>query len=110
MTEQNGKVFIRTIKSGFPLKDFDTILRSLPRVKLTNFAVLKNVLSTENNNAIEIGIWLPSIEIEVARDNMSASLFIYETVDTLRQNREQFVAEIERLLQEKGLFMVFNRF
>lgn len=103
MTEQNGKVFIRTIKSGFPLKDFDTILRSLPRVKLTNFAVLKNVLSTENNNAIEIGIWLPSIEIEVARDNMSASLFIYETVDTLRQNREQFVAEIERLLQEKRI-------
>ncbi|WP_042475322.1 FapA family protein [Bacillus ndiopicus] len=103
MTEQNGKVFIRTIKSGFPLKDFDTILRLHPRVKLTNFAVLKNVLTAENNNTTEIGIWLPSIEIEVARDNMSASLFIYETVEELRQNSDRFVEEIERLLQQKRI-------
>ncbi|WPK10937.1 FapA family protein [Lysinibacillus louembei] len=103
MTEQNGKVFIRTIKSGFPLKDFDTILRSHPRVKLTNFAVLKNVLATESETTTEIGIWLPNIEIEVARDNMSASLFIYETVEELQQNSERFIAEIESLLQQKKI-------
>ncbi|WP_107841988.1 DUF342 domain-containing protein [Metasolibacillus meyeri] len=103
MTEQNGKVFIRTIKAGFPLKDFDTILRSHPRVKLTNFAVLKNVLATESETVTEIGIWLPNIEIEVARDKMSASLFIYETVDELRQNKEHFIEEIEKLLKKENI-------
>ncbi len=55
ITERNGKVFVTTTKSGFPIKDFDAILRSFPRIKLTNFAVLKNVLSKVSATPVEIG-------------------------------------------------------
>ena len=46
ITEEHGKVYLTTAMSGFPLKEFDSILRSFPRIKLTNFTLLKNALST----------------------------------------------------------------
>ncbi|MFF5995451.1 FapA family protein [Lysinibacillus sp. KU-BSD001] len=103
ITEQNGKVYLKTMKSGFPLKDFDAILRSFPRIKLTNFAVLKNVLSKENATPVEVGQWLPNLEIEVSRDKMYASLFIHETPDFIRRNQQQLHAQINQLLEEKRI-------
>lgn len=103
ITEQNGKVYINTIKPGFLLKDFDSILRTTPRIKLTNFALLKNVLSKQSTEPIEIGAWLPNIEIEVSRDKMFASLFVYETTDFIRQNQEELKQQIEELIKENGI-------
>ncbi|MEO4052498.1 FapA family protein [Solibacillus sp. CAU 1738] len=103
ITEQDGKVYINTIKPGFLLKDFDSVLRSNPRIKLTNFAVLKNVLSKQSTGLIEIGTWQPNIEIEVSRDKMFASLFVYETADFLKQNYEEIKQQIQDLLKEKGI-------
>jgi uncharacterized protein len=103
LTEENGKVFCKTIKSGFPLKDFDGILRGLPRIKLTNFAVLKTVLNSPSENKTEIGNWLPNIEVEITRDKMTASVFIYETIDFVRQNAEQIQRDIEQLLREHNI-------
>ena len=41
ISEENGKVFMLTFSAGFPLKEFDSILRSHPRLKLSNFSILK---------------------------------------------------------------------
>lgn len=103
ITERNGKVFITTTKSGFPIKDFDTILRSFPRIKLTNFAVLKNALSKVSIAPVEIGQWLPSFLVEVSRDKMSASLFIYETLDFIRINQEDLKKQINKVLVESRI-------
>ena len=103
ITERNGRVFITTTKSGFPIKDFDAVLRSFPRVKLTNFAVLKNVLSKVSVAPVEIGQWLPNLEIEVSRDKMSASLFIHETMDFIRMNQEDLKQQINKVLAENRI-------
>ena len=103
ITERNGKVFMRTIQAGFPLKDFDSILRTHPRIKLTNFAVLKNVLTKESVQPIEIGEWLPNVEVEVSRDKMSASLFIFETVDFIRLNQQELHDKINQLLADNKI-------
>lgn len=103
LTEENGKVFCKTIKSGFPLKDFDSILRGLPRIKLTNFAVLKTVLNNASEQKIEIGNWLPNIEIEITRDKMNATLFIYETLDYVRENAKHIQEEIKQLLVDHNI-------
>jgi len=87
LSEENGKVFILTYSAGFPLKEFDSILRSHPRLKLSNFSILKNVLATANTNPVEIGRWLPNVEAEIARDKMSASIFINETHDFILKNK-----------------------
>ena len=103
ITERNGKVFIATKKSGFPIKGFDAILRSFPRIKLTNFAVLKNVLSKVSEAPVEIGQWLPSLEIEVSRDKMAVSLFIHEALDFIRINQEDLKQQINKALAENGI-------
>ncbi|MEG0260369.1 MAG: FapA family protein [Lysinibacillus sp.] len=103
ISEDNGKVYMVTFSSGFPLKDFDGILRSHPRLKLSNFAVLKSVLTTESMSPIEIGNWLPNLEIEIARDKMSASVFIYETPGYIIKHKDELRNQIIELLAEQNV-------
>lgn len=100
LSESNGKVFIETLQTGFLLNDFDAIIRLNPRIKLTNFAVLKNALTNVSTTPIEIGNWLPPISLEVSRDKMSASLFVYVTPEYVRENKQQFQQDVKRLLKE----------
>ena len=103
ITEDNGKVFMVTFNAGFPLKDFDGILRNHPRLKLSNFAVLKNVLATESVIPVDIGRWLPNVEAEIARDKMSASAFIYETVAYIQKNKDQLKQQILEVLADNNI-------
>jgi len=92
-----------TYSAGFPLKEFDGILRSHPRLKLSNFSILKTVLATESTSPVEIGRWLPNVEAEIARDKMSASIFIYETHDYIQKNKEKLTAQITDTLASEGI-------
>ncbi|MFJ7646574.1 DUF342 domain-containing protein [Lysinibacillus sp. NPDC097279] len=103
ISEENGKVFMLTYSAGFPLKEFDGILRSHPRLKLSNFSILKTVLATESTSPVEIGRWLPNVEAEIARDKMSASIFIYETHDYIQKNKEKLTAQITDTLASEGI-------
>ncbi|MBG9456384.1 hypothetical protein ABE61_20715 [Lysinibacillus sphaericus] len=103
ITEENGKVYMLTFSAGFPLKEFDSILRSHPRLKLSNFSILKNVLATESTSPVEIGRWLPNVEAEVARDKMSASIFIYETHDYILKNKEKLTEQILETIESEGI-------
>lgn len=107
ITEKDGKVFVTTTKSGFPIKNLDAILRNFPRIKLTNFAVLKKALSKVSATPVEVGKWLSSLEIEVSRDKMSASLFIYETLDFIRMNQEDLKQQINKALEENHIVYGF---
>lgn len=103
ISEENGTVFMLTFNAGFPLKEFDGILRSHPRLKLSNFSVLKTVLATESTSPVEIGRWLPNVEAEIARDKMSASVFIYETLDYIQKHKEQLHQQIMDALANQGI-------
>ncbi|EON72061.1 DUF342 domain-containing protein [Lysinibacillus sphaericus] len=103
ISEENGKVFMLTYSAGFPLKEFDGILRSHPRLKLSNFSTLKTVLATEGTSPVEIGRWLPNVEAEIARDKMSASIFIYETTDYIHKNKDKLTQQIVETLANEGI-------
>lgn len=92
-----------TYSAGYPLKEFDSILRSHPRLKLSNFSILKNVLATENTSPVEIGRWLPNVKAEIARDKMSASIFVYETHDYLLKNKEKLTQQILETIENEGI-------
>lgn len=103
ISEENGKVYITTLKSGFPLKDFDGILRCFPRIKLTNFALLKDVLLKVTDQPVEIGQWLPNIDIEISKDKMTVSLYVHETLEILRKDHGDLLAQIKQLLSEHNV-------
>lgn len=101
--EENEKVFIQNNKVGFPLKNFQEIINIQPRIKLTNFALLKSVLSTETSQPIEIGKYLPLIEIEIANNKMSASIYINETKEYINTKKDEILHEIQSQIREKGI-------
>lgn len=101
--KNDRKVYLQTRQPGFMLKDFETIARQNPRIKLTNFALLKEGLNEVTDTPVEIGIWLPSIVIEVSRDKMSASLFVYETAEYIKENVQSIQNKVQRLLAEDNI-------
>lgn len=103
ISENNGKIFIETYVGGYPLKDFNSILQSNPRIKLKSFSTLKSVLAEKTNKPVEIGFWMPNIEVEISRDKMSASLIIHETIDQIFGQIENFKEQINDVLAAKGV-------
>lgn len=103
LTEENNKVFFEPKKPGFTLKDFDMILRENPRLKLTNFNALKDGLEGKKDAKFEVGHWLPNMDVEIARDGMTASLFIYEKQEDIKNNQVTIKKDIAKLLADKGI-------
>jgi uncharacterized protein len=103
ITVQNNKTFIKTFKLGFQLKDFDSILRMFPRIRLTNFGTLKNILSTVSDNQQEFGVWLPSVELELSKDKMQASIILHESIDYIRDNKDKILTEINGLMAQYNI-------
>lgn len=103
ITENDGKILIETFKTGFPIKEFDGILHSNPRIKLTNFAVLKNVLENITEKPIEIGYWMPNVVVEISKDKMTAFLIINEGVEYILGNVEPLKEQISSELEKQGV-------
>lgn len=108
LSEANGKVYLKTLKQGFNIKKLDIILQKNPRVKLTNFAVLKNVLSQESEKKTEIGHWLPSVTLEVSRDKMSANITVYDESLLFESNHKQLKQQIKDLLSKSKVIHGVN--
>lgn len=101
--KNDRKVYLQTRKPGFMLKDFETIVRQNPRIKLTNFALLKKGLNEVSESPVEIGMWLPSMVIGISRDKMSASLFVYETAEHIKENVQSIQNKIQKLLADENI-------
>lgn len=101
--EENGKIYIETFKEGYPIKDFNVILNTHPRIKLSNFSVLKNVLAKKTEGRVEIALWMPNIEIEIAKDKMTAFLHIYETLDNVVGKVSEFNEQVRKELEKQGV-------
>ncbi|QCR32802.1 DUF342 domain-containing protein [Lysinibacillus sp. SGAir0095] len=96
--EENKKVFLKTMQPNFQLKEFDQLLRKYPRIRLTNFALLKNALGSESAQPVEIGQWLPVIELEISRDKMSANISLNETNEEVKNNQDTIKQNLNELL------------
>lgn len=98
---ENEKVFIKTFKKGFPLKELDKIVRAINRLKLTNFVNLKNALEEETPVPVEIGLWLPPMEIDVSKDKMTAQLIVHDS--SILEDMVLFYKELKDLLEKKKI-------
>lgn len=103
LSDQNEKVFIKVNKQGFPIKQFDNILKDLPRLKITNFKLLKEVLTKDSSDFVEIGHLLPSLEIHISKDKMTAQLYVNDVLELLEENREAFKKKVKEYLQQEKI-------
>ncbi len=103
LNEVQGKVTISVHKPGYPLKDFDGILRKDPRIKIASFIELKKALINEDASAIEIGQYLPSIELEITNDLMSAHIIVHATILTDEAFERDLNHNVKDLLKQNDI-------
>ncbi|MFJ8262079.1 FapA family protein [Rummeliibacillus sp. NPDC094406] len=103
LTEDQSIVYIEVKKEGFSLKDFDTILQKYKRIKLASFAVLRTALSLGSDERVEIGSWLPPIEIEISKDCMKATMYINEDPSTIFHDEESMNRQIKEVAENAGI-------
>lgn len=92
--ESLDKVYIRVIKEGFSLKDFEAVMKNYPRLKLTSFQMLRRALSEPSATPVEIGIWLPVFVLSVSKDGMMVTLQVNDQQDDLFKDEERLNQEI----------------
>jgi uncharacterized protein len=88
------KVYIEVFKAGFLIKDFDQVLQAVPRIALTQFANLRNALQSIGNQAVEIGILKPRVEIIVSKDLLEAKARLNVTESELKESLSDITSEI----------------
>lgn len=103
LLEEQSNVFIQVKKEGFSLKDFDMILKNHPRIKLSSFANLRKALTDGANEQVEIGSWLPPIEIVVSKDKMLATLFLNDDPTNIFHDEESMNAQIKEMAENVGV-------
>lgn len=99
-------VVIYPTKAGYPLKQFDTILRTNPRLKITSFPVLNQALKAVDTEHI-IGKWRPIVEVTVSKDRLTAEAIVNCRKEEILEQQ----AEIERAVTDElnDLGIVFGR-
>ncbi|MGF9975338.1 DUF342 domain-containing protein [Viridibacillus arvi] len=103
LKEENEKVYLKTVREGFPLKEFDSILKKYPRIKLSSFAILRKVTATVKEQFEEIGNWLPPIEIVTSRDRMTATMYVHEDPKTVFKDGTKMQEQIKEFANNIGI-------
>lgn len=103
LTAEKEKVLIKVKLPQFSLKDFDAVLREVPRLLITSFTNLRRALEQPSFTSVEIGVLKPLIEVFVSKDFMEASIRLNMTEPELEVNRASLAADIVEALQASGV-------
>ncbi|MDB5052437.1 MAG: hypothetical protein JWM44_487 [Bacilli bacterium] len=100
---EKDKVYIEVFNVGFPIKDFDRVLQDAPRVALTQFANLRNALQFASNQAMEIGILKPRVEMVLSKDLLEAKVRLNVTETELKESLSEITSEIIETLEKQNI-------
>jgi uncharacterized protein (DUF342 family) len=100
---EQDKVFVEVYKLGFQLKDFDQVLKEVPQVALTQFANLKKALQTIHNEAIEIGIIKPRVELVLSKDLLEVKARLNVSKAELAESKAEIITEIMEFINKFGV-------
>ncbi|MBP3040618.1 DUF342 domain-containing protein [Bacillaceae bacterium Marseille-Q3522] len=93
-------VYITVRKKGQTLFSLNDILQTFPRINITNFMLLKEVLHKAENQKFLIGTYRPLVEFRLAKNKMKAIIFLHCTKEELHDNKEAIIKEIKELLRK----------
>jgi uncharacterized protein (DUF342 family) len=100
---EQEQVFIEVFKLGFLLKDFDQVLKNVPRVALTQFANLKRALVQIHNEAIEVGILKPRVELTLSKDLLDIKARLNVSKDELEENLTEITNDIMVFIKKHNI-------
>lgn len=107
LSEDQSIVYIEVKKEGFSLKDFENILKKYKRIKLESFAKLRTALESGTTEPVEIGNWLPPIEIVVSKDHMTATMYVNEDPASIFQDEESMKEKVKEAAENNRVLFGF---
>lgn len=100
-----GDLAVITVKThGFNVKDFNSILKGIPMIKITKFMLLKQELEEPTGEPVVIGEVKPIIEVILSKDLLEAAIILHlvqEEIDA--HDHKSMVSDILKTLEEKGV-------
>jgi len=103
ITVDEPNVLITVVQPGFEIKDFPQIADRIPRLRLTAYGALTKALQTADRNPVPIGAWRDRIELEISKDEMTATVRLNMAADEIQAQRDQLGSEIIALLNGQGI-------
>ncbi|MDF2722849.1 MAG: hypothetical protein K0Q59_2524 [Paenibacillus sp.] len=103
LVAEGDQVFVEVFQSGYPFKDFELILRQVPRLQLTQFGNLRSAIFRPTGEPTEIGVLKPLIELSVSNDYMEATVRVNATTEQLEENRSAIVKQTVDQLNAEGV-------
>lgn len=100
----NLDVMLLVKKRGFTFEAFQEVLKENPRVKITEFAVLKNALNGFESRTVAIGIYREPLELIVSKDRLKAYVKIYAGDEEFNEKgKEAYLDEIIELARKENI-------
>lgn len=96
-------VMITVMKPGYEIKDFSKVTELFPRFKLTGYGALAKALQTADKQPVMVGAWREKIELELSKDEMSASVRLNMTSDEIVVDKDRLGSEIVALLNANDI-------
>lgn len=109
LKEVHQFIQIQVHKKGFPLSNFQNVIRDYPTLKITNDKAVYGALLLAKNVPIVIGERIPEISLSIAQDKMSATIRLACAEEDLLARKEYFVGEILKAIHQnkvtEGIFV-----
>lgn len=99
---EKDAVYIKFFKS-IDFKSFTICVEEYPRVQVTNILALRDALLKISPEPVKIGCLKPEIEIEIAVDEMKATIKLNLEEQDYQDRQKEIHFEIIRKLQEAGI-------
>lgn len=102
--QDSNLFYIKSIKRGFTLYSFNEIAETIPTLKITNFSIIKDVISHAPKGPEPFGELLERISVRASEDGLKAYITLYMPESDLSiENRSNLVKEILEALYEAGI-------
>ena len=102
LTSIEHDVYLKVLKKGLSLNDFNTILLSFPQININNFAAVKSSISDALDSAQKVGVIKDIIQLELMDANTKAFITFNIPQDTLIDNNH-IKLMVDKFLHENGI-------
>lgn len=100
---EEDRVYISVYRSGYEMREFNSLLLDMPTIQLHNFTNLKNALDESSGLRIFIGNLKPRVEVLISADEMEAKIKLNITAKEFAENKISISSEIISALNKAGV-------
>lgn len=101
--ELEEKIYIKVNRPGFDIKSFNEVFVTQGQITITKFLDLKKALDSATKELVQVGVYLPLIEVWTSPDNLEAYITLNISEEQLENDKNKILSKIILDLKDKGI-------